>query len=40
MAGIADQRLEAWFEPFWTAAATGYLDERKKRGQAEDPPDA
>lgn len=40
MAGVADQRLEAWFEPFWTAAATGYLDERKKRGPMEDPPDA
>jgi hypothetical protein len=39
MAGIADQRLEAWFEPFWTAAATGYLDERKKAGSEDDPPD-
>lgn len=39
MAGVADQRLEAWFEPFWTAAATGYLDERKKAGSEDDPPD-
>lgn len=39
MAGVADQRLEAWFEPFWTAAATGYLDERKEASSEEDPPD-
>jgi hypothetical protein len=39
IAGIADQRLEAWFEPFWTTAATGYLDERKKSPAADDPPD-
>lgn len=39
MAGVADQRLEAWFEPFWTAAATGHLDERKEASSEEDPPD-
>lgn len=38
-AGVVDQRLEAWFEPFWTTAATGYLDERKKSPAADDPPD-
>lgn len=38
MAGVADQRLEAWFEPFWTAAATGYLDERKEAGSEGGPP--
>lgn len=39
MAGVADQRLEAWFEPFWSAAATGYLDERKEAGSEGDPAD-
>jgi len=27
-AGVADQRVEAWFRPFGGVTATGYLDER------------
>lgn len=30
-AGVADQRLQAWFEPFWGIAATGHLVERPDR---------
>jgi hypothetical protein len=26
--GVVDQRLEAWFDPFGSAAPTGYLRER------------
>jgi hypothetical protein len=27
-AGVVDQRVEAWFQPFGGVTATGYLDER------------
>jgi len=33
--GVADQRVQAWFEPFGGTAPTGYLDDRR-RSSADD----